>query len=661
MQFLQANTEVKVRIGPFVDVADGFTPQTDIALSTADEAELLKNNGSATASLATATWAAVSDCDGWYDLTLTTDHTNTEGLLTVVVQDDSDCLPVFAHFMVLAQSAFISLFTAKDTGYLDVNVKAVSEDTTAADNLELIIETAKGADHKILLSSDAQDLSATLDVNTKLIEGADPTNQIRDAVVDDETRIDASALNTLSGHDSGSTIAKAGDAMTLSDDAITSAKFDESTAFPVKSADSGSTQIARTGADSDTLETLSDEIAAIDTTGPGDYAVTLTIRTTAGAAVAGISVWLNTSNDRTGSVVQAKVTDDSGEVTFNLSYTKYYVFCHLSGYSFLAASFTSAAGSVAFTKDIATAVSTGSASFYADSFLTRARTLARDSLDEPTVIAKYDDDKLATYLESAYIIVLNEKNRNSKTPAVVKQEITVATGVTEYVLPHVMGTFLGLYNLSDSGCKNYYMGRGRFNSAGQRVWLEGNTLHIQSVDSMGLGETLIAEWIPSGVARLHNGTCTVDTTGKVATLGAAPNDGTLDTHVQAYAGGVLRILGVGDTATGNYLQERNITSYDHTTRQATLDVALDPVPSSDGGYVYYEIAPAIYKGMDTVVALYAAYRIMSIEGNAKRAKGILDAYRNELRNVRLTEYFSNLPEAPKVRGDSRNNRRFRRN
>ena len=49
----------------------------------------------------------------------------------------------------------------------------------------------------------------------------------------------------------------------ITDDGITSAKFDESTAFPVKSADTGSTKIARTGADSDTLETLSDEIATI--------------------------------------------------------------------------------------------------------------------------------------------------------------------------------------------------------------------------------------------------------------------------------------------------------------------------------------------------------------------------------------------------------------
>ena len=55
-------------------------------------------------------------------------------------------------------------------------------------------------------------------------------------------------------------IAVTGDLMGLTDDAIKASKFDESTAFPVKSADSGSTQIARVGADGDTLETLSDQI-----------------------------------------------------------------------------------------------------------------------------------------------------------------------------------------------------------------------------------------------------------------------------------------------------------------------------------------------------------------------------------------------------------------
>jgi len=50
----------------------------------------------------------------------------------------------------------------------------------------------------------------------------------------------------------------------LMDDAITSAKYDESTAYPLKSDDSGATEVARVGADGDTLEVLSDEIAALN-------------------------------------------------------------------------------------------------------------------------------------------------------------------------------------------------------------------------------------------------------------------------------------------------------------------------------------------------------------------------------------------------------------
>lgn len=65
--------------------------------------------------------------------------------------------------------------------------------------------------------------------------------------------------------------AKAGDAMTLQDDAITASKFDESTAFPLKAADTGSTTVARMGAGSGTLETLSDELALLESHGDSTW------------------------------------------------------------------------------------------------------------------------------------------------------------------------------------------------------------------------------------------------------------------------------------------------------------------------------------------------------------------------------------------------------
>ena len=61
------------------------------------------------------------------------------------------------------------------------------------------------------------------------------------------------------------TPAYVGAEMNLADDAITSDKFDETTAYPIVDPDSGSTYLARTGADSDTLETLSDQLDLLST------------------------------------------------------------------------------------------------------------------------------------------------------------------------------------------------------------------------------------------------------------------------------------------------------------------------------------------------------------------------------------------------------------
>ncbi|MHC4464855.1 MAG: hypothetical protein ACYS30_26010 [Planctomycetota bacterium] len=87
MQILKADTAVKVRVGPFVDVTDGYTPETGVTLGSADEAELLKHNGAATVDISGNTWGAIAGCDGWYDLSLTSGNLDTEGLLDIVVQE----------------------------------------------------------------------------------------------------------------------------------------------------------------------------------------------------------------------------------------------------------------------------------------------------------------------------------------------------------------------------------------------------------------------------------------------------------------------------------------------------------------------------------------------------------------------------------------------
>jgi len=96
--------------------------------------------------------------------------------------------------------------------------------------------------------------------------GAAPTGTDQNATAITATNAIPGTLATAHGSGawtSATGFAVAGDPMTLADDAIKASKYDESTAFPVASVDSGATLIARTGADSDTLESLSDQIDAV--------------------------------------------------------------------------------------------------------------------------------------------------------------------------------------------------------------------------------------------------------------------------------------------------------------------------------------------------------------------------------------------------------------
>ena len=140
MQILKADTQVIVRVGPFVDSIDGVTPETGVTLGAADQAELLKHNGTATVDISMSTWAAIIGCDGWYDLTLTMSNTDTEGLLTIVIQDSSVCLPVFANFMVVNANVYNSLYAVAAADYLQVDVIQISGDTQSATDLKDFVD-----------------------------------------------------------------------------------------------------------------------------------------------------------------------------------------------------------------------------------------------------------------------------------------------------------------------------------------------------------------------------------------------------------------------------------------------------------------------------------------------------------------------------------------
>lgn len=124
MQFLKADTAVKVVIGPVVAVADGFTPVTNFVIGSADEAEILKHDAASVTDISGNTCAAISSADGYYNLSLGTGDVDTEGMLTVLINDDSLCLPILARFTVVNANVFDSLFAAVTTDYLDVHVRA---------------------------------------------------------------------------------------------------------------------------------------------------------------------------------------------------------------------------------------------------------------------------------------------------------------------------------------------------------------------------------------------------------------------------------------------------------------------------------------------------------------------------------------------------------
>jgi hypothetical protein len=192
---LRQSTQVIVVIGPFVDVTDGFTPETGITLSGADEAEILKANTSTTTDISGATWAAITGCDGYYALTLTTTLTDTIGPLTVMVNDDSVCLPVFARFQVIEEAAYDTIYAASALPASTTNITAGT--VTTATN----VTTVNGlAANVITATSIAADAITAAKIAAGAIDAAtfaaDVDAEILSYIVDDATRIDASALNT---------------------------------------------------------------------------------------------------------------------------------------------------------------------------------------------------------------------------------------------------------------------------------------------------------------------------------------------------------------------------------------------------------------------------------------------------------------------------------
>jgi len=136
MQVLKADTQVKVVIGPAVAIGDGYTMTTALNIATADSATIVKHDNSTVVDISGDTWAALTNADGFYHLTLQAGDLDTEGHFTVCIEDVSLCLPVMARFQVVNANVYDSLFAAATTDYLQVDTLQLGGGTQSATDLK---------------------------------------------------------------------------------------------------------------------------------------------------------------------------------------------------------------------------------------------------------------------------------------------------------------------------------------------------------------------------------------------------------------------------------------------------------------------------------------------------------------------------------------------
>lgn len=273
MYELKTNTAVRIAVGPLVDPGDYKTAETSLTV-TGMSVEIFQIKGDGNAVVRTAFSPTASggnndmvhvtdDTTGMYDLELTAAQLNWLGNGRIAFYDVDGFIVHWIDIHVVSANYWDWKY---GTGNVNSNVIAISGDTTAADNCELMFDgtgyaggTTKLGVDMVAISGDAtaaDNLEAACDGNTYNVGGGAVVAASVTGAVGSVTGAVGSVTGAVGSVTAG---------VTLADDAITSAKFDESTAFPLKSADTGATAVARTGADSDTLETLSDQLDGVST------------------------------------------------------------------------------------------------------------------------------------------------------------------------------------------------------------------------------------------------------------------------------------------------------------------------------------------------------------------------------------------------------------
>jgi hypothetical protein len=121
VQFLRKNTAVRITVGPFLDVTDGITPETNLTVTGCHLTMTLDDDDGTAANLIIDADLTASGGDndmvhitnddaGLYDLELTAAQTNYSGRVTLCIVDTDVHLPVFHRYMILNAQVYDSLF-----------------------------------------------------------------------------------------------------------------------------------------------------------------------------------------------------------------------------------------------------------------------------------------------------------------------------------------------------------------------------------------------------------------------------------------------------------------------------------------------------------------------------------------------------------------------
>jgi len=165
-QEIKTNTAISLCVGPFYDKTDGVTPE--IALTVANSLITLiaetDDNSAPTLILdnvagndGTNTLAHITnDNAGYYSLLITAANVNRLGRMKLTIEDAANHCPVFHEIEVVSAQYYNAKY---GTGNFSADVIAISTDTTAADNCELMFDGTgyTGGTAKLNINVAAQD------------------------------------------------------------------------------------------------------------------------------------------------------------------------------------------------------------------------------------------------------------------------------------------------------------------------------------------------------------------------------------------------------------------------------------------------------------------------------------------------------------------------